>query len=396
MTDCYVTIIGGGVIGTAVAYELSQVIDNDTICLLERNRNFPGENQTARNSGVIHAGIYYDKLHSPLKAHLCVEGNRLLYQFCRDHNIPSNQTGKLVVATSAKEDKSLDYLLSRSQENGVPNVKKISGGQAGELEPNVKAYSALWVPTSGIVEPTSVIRKLRNLADLGEYFLLGTEVVDIIPQDEEFVVKASTIGTGNYEFSTKYVINAAGLHSDEIARMVNPGFPFEIFPVRGEFAKFYQSGGHLKVSRNVYPAPTFYRKPDGSDHLTVGVHLTPSFSAGLQGDFAQDKGLFQLGREITVGPLNRKKGDEVGKDDFGSDLAPPSGFLEKIKQYFPKIALDDLQLHQTGIQAVLANSKDFYIAPDEIHSNMINLVGICSPGLTSSLAIAKMVKDFLE
>jgi len=396
MADCYVTIIGGGIIGNAIAYELSQVFGDQTICLLERNKIFPGENQTARNSGVLHSGIYYDKSHSPFKARLCVEGNELLYQFCKEHKLPLRRTGKLVVATNAEEDASLDSLLLRSQENGVPNVEKISGERAKELEPNVKVYSALWIPTSGIVEPTSLVRKLHNLADLGEYFLVGTEVLDITSEDGEFVVKASTIGSGEYEFSTEYVINAAGLHSDEIARMVNPNFPFEIFPVRGEATKFYQSRGDLEVSRNVYPAPIFYRKPDGSNHLTVGVHLTPTFSVGLNGDFSQDDGSFQCGREIIVGPLNRKRGNEVGKDDFGSDLAFPSTFLEKIRGYFPGILVNDLQLHQTGIQAVLVNGQDFHIAPDDIHPNMINLVGICSPGLTSSLAIARRVRNFFE
>ena len=396
MTDRYATIVGGGIIGNAVAYELSQIIDSKTICLLEKNTSFPGENQTARNSGVIHAGVYYNQNHSSLKAHLCITGNRLLYQFCKDHNLPSKQTGKLIVATNAEEDKSLDNLLFRSRENLVPDVKKINGEQARNLEPNVKAHSALWVPTSGIVDPSSVVRKLRDLADLKEYFLLGTEVIKITPQTEEFIVKAKAIGSGEYDFSTKYIINAAGLYSDEIARMVNPDFPLKIFPVRGETAKFYQSRSNLKIFRNIYPAPTSYQKPDGSKHLTVGVHLTPTFSIMGGEEFAMDNHSVPLGKEVTVGPLNRKRGEDIRKDDFGSDLALPSAFLNRIKSYFPEIVLNDLQLHQTGIQAVLANSQDFHIAPDEIHSKMINLVGICSPGLTSALAIAKMVRKYLE
>ena len=140
MADCYVTIIGGGIIGNAVAYELSRAFGSQTICHLERNRHFPGENQTARNSGVLHAGIYYDNSHSPLKARLCIEGNELLYQFCRKHNLPLRRTGKLVVATNIEEDESLDNLLLRSQENGVPNVKKISGEQARELYHQLRVF----------------------------------------------------------------------------------------------------------------------------------------------------------------------------------------------------------------------------------------------------------------
>ena len=395
MPDCYATIIGGGIIGTAVAYEMSSIVDRETICLIERNPTFPGENQTSRNSGVLHAGIYYDQAQTPLKATLCVEGNRRMYQFCREHNLPAQQTGKLVVATTYEEDKSLDDLLLRSRENDVPGVEKIDGTHARELEPNIKAYSALWVPTSGIVDPTSVVRKLRELST-GEYFLLGTEVTSIIPRKGEFIVKVSTIGAGDNEFSTKYLINAAGLSSDEVARMVNPEFPLKIFPVRGEAAKFYQSRRDLQISRNIYPVPLSYPKPDGSEHRTLGVHLTPTFSVGMKGDFAQDHGNFLLGTEVTVGPLNRKRGDNITKDDFGSDLAPPSQFREKIEPFFPGIRLEDLQLHQTGIQAVLANSQDFHIAPDVIHPRMINAVGICSPGLTASLAIATMVRHFLE
>ncbi len=394
MADCYITVIGGGIVGNAVAYELSQIVDNQTICLLERNRNFPGENQTARNSGVIHAGIYYDQSHSPLKAGLCVAGNKMLYDFCHKYNLPARQTGKLVVATNEKEDKSLDKLLLCSEENKVPGVKKISAERTRELEPNVKAYSALWVPTSGIVDPTSVVSKLRELSNLRGYYILGTEVIGIIPKDKEFVVRASTFGTGRNSFTTKYIVNAAGLHSDEVARMVNPKFPYQIYPVRGEAAKFYQSRKETKVSRNVYPAPIFYLKPDGTKHLTLGVHLTPTFTAGKEEDFAQSKGQFLLGKEVTVGPLNRKRGAEIKKDDYGSDLAQPLTFFEHVQKYFPEIKADDLQLHQTGIQAVLANNQDFHIAPDEIHPKMINLVGICSPGLTSSLAIGKMVRSF--
>jgi L-2-hydroxyglutarate oxidase LhgO len=391
MTDSYVTIIGGGVVGNAIAYELSKTID-DEIVHLEKNKHFPGENQTSRNSGVIHAGIYYDKQQSPLKAKLCVEGNELLYQFCKEHQIPSNKTGKLIVATNQIEDNTLDLLLLNSINNEISGVEKIDGEQVREMEPNIKAYSALKVPSSGIIDPISLVHKLKDLANLKEYFLVGTKILNITAKTDEFIVKAST-ESEVYEFTSKYIINAAGLYSDEIARLVNPKFPLKIFPVRGETAKFYQTRKDLTVSRNIYPTPLYYEKPDQSKHLTVGIHLTPTFSIN---DDRQTKNDFQLGKEITVGPLNRKRGDMIGKEDFGSDLANPDKFLEKIRTYFPAIKLDDLQLHQTGIQAVIANSHDFHIAPDLIHPRMINLVGICSPGLTSSLAIAKMTKKLIK
>ncbi len=394
MVDCLVTIIGSGIIGTAIAYELSSIIGNEATCLLERNTSFPGENQTSRNSGVVHAGIYYSPSTTPLKARLCVEGNKLLYEFCRNYNLPAKETGKLVVATNPAEDKSLEDLLLQSQANGVPGVEKISSGQAREIEPTIYAYSALSVPTSGIVEPTSVLRKLRELSRA--YLLLGTTVEKIIPQTEEFIVKVFSLGTGKSEFSTKYVINAAGLYSDEVAKMVNPDFPLTIFPVRGEAAKFYQSREDIRIQRNIYPVPAWYEKPDSTKHLTLGVHLTPTFSLDREGDFIKEHGAFVLGTEVTVGPLNRKRGGEVNKEDYGTDLAPPASFRDEIQKYFPKIQVDDLQLHQTGIQAVLSNSQDFHIAPDQKYPHLINVVGISSPGLTASLAIAKYVRNILE
>jgi len=391
MTDAKITIIGGGIVGWAIAYELR---DDDQVFLLEKNRYFPSDNQSSRSSGVIHAGIYYDPKNSPLKAELCVKGNQLLYEFCQRYDLPARKTGKLVVAVDEREDQALDELLIRAGENQVQGVKKISSRGIRDYEENVYGYSALWVPSSGIVEPIAVVKKLKHLSQLEGRLLLGTEVKEIRAGKDEFVVKAIILGQDEYEFSTKYLVNAAGLDSAEIALMTNPQFPWRIFPVRGEAAKFYQSNDRLKVSRNVYPAPKYYTKPDGTQHLTVGVHLTPTFTLDDRGDYKKEKGEFSLGKEVNVGPLNRKKG--INKEDFSSDLADPEDFRQQIKKYFPHIEEQDLLLHQTGIQAVLANGPDFHIAKDERYQQMINLVGICSPGLTASLAIAQKVKKMLK
>lgn len=373
MTDCNITIIGGGVIGTAIAYELSK--QDDQICLLEKNKRFPGENQTVRNSGVIHAGIYYDKTLTPLKAKLCTQGNQLLYQFCQEQDVQYKRTGKLIVATNHMQDQTLDLLLKRANENQVPDVKKINSDQSNKLEPNINCYSALYVPTSGIIEPTEFVRKLRYLSKLEDFFLCGTEVIGIKQKDGECIITTKTHGNGITEFSTKYLINAAGLYSDQVARLINPNFPLTIFPVRGESAKFYPKQ-QTNVSRNIYPTPEFFQKPDGTRQLTVGVHLTPTF-----------------GNEITVGPLNIPG---VAKDDYATNLNSTKVFHSKIAEFFPNIQADKIHLHQTGIQAVLENQADFHIAPDSKHQNLINLVGICSPGLTASLAIAKLVASYLD
>ena len=152
--DIFATIIGGGVVGCAIALEISREY-NKNIVLIEKNRQIKGENQSSRNSGVIHAGIYYDNNREPLKARLCVKGNDLLYKFCTKYNIPHKKTGKLVVAVNSLEEEYLEDLYRVALENNVPGIKIIDSKEVKKFEPNVRAISALYVPTSGIIEPTS-------------------------------------------------------------------------------------------------------------------------------------------------------------------------------------------------------------------------------------------------
>mgnify|MGYP001587566774 FL=1 len=232
MTEVAITIIGGGVVGCALAYELSKSIDD--VVLIESNSRICGENQSSRNSGVVHAGIYYDKRKSPLKAELCVHGNKMLYEFGEQHGIPIRNTGKLLVALNSLEEEYLDDVERVAAENNVPGVRFMSIDEARMLEPNISGHSALYVPTSGIVEPTSLVSKLYALAaKQGTIFQLGSKVVKITPQTSSFEVTTLTAGYGITSFESDMVINAAGLHSDEIARMVNPSFGYEIYPVRG-------------------------------------------------------------------------------------------------------------------------------------------------------------------
>jgi len=211
-----ITIIGGGAVGCAIAYELSRRVD-DEIFLLERNRKIRGENQSSRNSGVIHAGIYYPKKKGPLKARFCVEGNKMLYEFCAEHNVPHKKTGKLVVATNHREEEYLEDVLAVSLDNSVPGVTRISGEEAKAMEPNVNATSAIHVPTSGIIEPTEYVSRLHHLAETnGVAFVTGNKVIHITPKGKLFEVTTKSGGDID-TFETKVLINAAGLYSDEIA-----------------------------------------------------------------------------------------------------------------------------------------------------------------------------------
>lgn len=339
-----------------------------------------GENQSSRNSGVIHSGIYYDQETRPAKAALCVEGNRLLYEFCDQYQVPAVKTGKLIVATTDEEDSVLDLYFARAKENGVSAVEKISGRQVSQLEPNVKAKSALKVPSAGVVEPTSLVYRLHTLAhQAGVQFVAQTEVIGLAAHGD-FVELTIRYRDGVTDtIKAKIVINAAGVDADHMARLFNSDSPYELDPVRGESYKFYaHKRPELKLEgNNIYPAPRSVVTPHGR-HFTVGVHLTPTFE-----DLSYPA---RLGTTVTVGP---KLVPVEDRDARTGTWLPAEIFAEKVQPFFPALRADDLIRHQAGVQARLKNSPDFVIENDAQYPQFINLLGIDSPGLTSCLAVAR-------
>ena len=407
--DLDIAIIGGGIVGNALAYELSKK-DDLSICLIEQNESIKGENQSSRPSGVIHAGIYYPCETEPLKSRLCVEGSRMLYDFCQKHGVPAARTGKLVVATDDREEEYLDDLLICSKENGV-TIEKISGDKAKEMEPNVKAQCALYVPNSGIVEPTALLDKLYHLSqDQGVMCLTSTKVIEINPKDQGFEVVTETLQGEKEAFTVKNILNASGLFSDDVAKLFNKEFPYVVQPVRGESAKFYKNiREELATSMNVYPAPCGYYNDSGEKAVvsftefkrlmeekkitrTVGVHLTPTFdltdvqSSEGATSFARN---YYVGNTVTIGPA---KTIGLGKEDYANELIEEERYLDSVKAFFPNLKLEDISLHQTGIMAVPIGNKDFIIERDKKFPNAIHFI-IDSPGLTAGLAIAKYVSD---
>jgi len=398
--EVQITIIGGGVIGCAVAYELSKD-SSKNIVVVEKNRQIKGENQSSRNSGVIHAGIYYPKKVGPLKAKLCVEGNEMLYRFCAENNIPHKKTGKLLVATDLLEEEYLEDVYRTAVENQVPGIEMIDGNKVTQYEPNVKAISALFVPTSGIIESTSLVDKLYRLAEsYGAMFLVGNEVFEVEQEVEGFKVKMRS-GTEVEIFKTRIIVNAAGLYSDDIARLVNPESPYRMDPFKGEWGKFYKTKREniYMNGLNVYPVPFGYlhggeklkmlfrefqeKFSKGEINKSVGVHLSPTFE--IRGNE------YIVGDTVIVGPAYSKPKD---REDY-SQTRKENYYLDMVKPFFPGLKLEDISLHQAGIRARLKNYYDFIIERDPKYPNLINLVGIDSPGLTASLAIARYVGELL-
>lgn len=380
-----ITIVGAGVIGCAVARDLSH--SGRETFVLEKNSGITrGENQSSRNSGVIHAGLFYDRSTRPFKASLCAQGNTLLYRFCKQHRVPFRQTGKLVVATNDEEAAVLETYRTRAEENGVP-VLQVSGPQACELEPCVRATAALFLPTSGIINPTALVHKLHLLAaENGAQFLTQTRVVGIKIRTDGLEVEIEYRDGARDTFLTKQLINAAGLYCDEVARMVQPASPYLIDPLRSETMKFYRTKRqNLRLQgMNIYPTP---RKvtTEHDTYFTVGVHLTPTLATGVTGEDT-------IGEEVTVGPLTRPARH---REEYGGAYQPESVFFNQVRPFFPGLQEEDLMPHQIGIQARLAGHQDWVIEFSEGKRRCLNILGIDSPGLTGSLAIARHVKQLL-
>jgi L-2-hydroxyglutarate oxidase LhgO len=380
-----IAIIGGGMIGCWTALELAK--DREDIYVFEKNPGITkGENQSSRNSGVLHAGIYYEGDLRPLKGRLCVEGNRLWYEFARKHRLPCRQTGKLMVAGNAAQSRVLDRYLLQAKINRIPGVRKIGADEIRQLEPNVCAHSALLVPTSGIIDPTALLHQVyASASNRGANFMPETEVVDLELVKGAVLVHIRYRDGHRDRIPANAVINAAGVHGVDIARMIDPQIPIKPALIRGDSFKFYRSRRPKLLLRgmNVYPTPIVVDSPTGR-HLTVGVHLTPTFDL-IDGEMT-------IGDTVTVGP---KLVPVTHFEDYHRTPVPAAEtFLENMT-YFPDLRATDLAFHQSGIQARLDGYHDFYIRADRNTNRVIHLLGIDSPGLTAAPAIAKYVANML-
>jgi len=374
-------VIGGGAVGLAIACSLAE--EGKDLFLFEKNP-YLGDEQSGRNSGVIHAGLYYRDY--PLKKKLCVEGNRLLYDFCEKNKVPFSRTGKFIVAANAEEDKMIDRYIDNALDSGAPGVERVSPDYVREKEPNVNVYSALVSHSTGIVDAADYIKCLERIARAkGVEIMTSTKVTGITSGGSGFIVEIEE-GGRREEFTTEKIINSAGLYSDEIAGMINSDNVYKIIPVRGEYYCF-DSSARNEISMNgtnVYPVQKEYFI-DGVKHMAIGIHLTPVF------DIAPD-GRKIIGKKILVGPTSNAVSE---KDDLETGRSGPECFYEGVKEFFPGIKVQDLKIDYAGNRSKLTGGGDFIIERDSKYSGAVNLTGIESPGLTASLAIAEFVKSLV-
>jgi glycerol-3-phosphate dehydrogenase len=367
-------IIGGGVVGCAIAHELSGRIED--VFLLEQSPRL-GMATSTRNSGVIHSGIYYPPEF--LKARFCVEGNRLTKEFCAAHSVPYNNCGKIVVAAQQSEIPELEKLAENGRMNGVEGLQLVGPERIREREPHIRAAAALEVPSTAIVSAEELVKAFARLAgDRGASILTHARVTklesrpDCIALEVVFGDPADRASLTTEIVEARCVINSAGLYADEIAALLG-NHSYRIYPVRGEYAEVVRARADL-VNALVYPLPNH-------DRLSLGVHLTKT-----------------LWGTVLVGPTARYVTE---KNDYEHDRLPLEEFLQDAQGLLPGLRLEDLRMAYSGLRPKLVPPSgkglaDFVIARDPSYPRAIHLVGIESPGLTSAPAIARHVAPMVS
>lgn len=370
MEKIEIAIVGAGIIGLAVARELSKTYKD--IFVIEKNSSF-GQETSSRNSEVIHAGIYYPK--DSLKQKTCIEGRRLIYEFCLKNNVRHKKIEKLIVAIDPNELKDLESLFKQGLENGVEDLKFLSKNELRDLEPYVKGEAAIYSPSTGVLDSHSLMRELvLQFEGQSGKIAYNTEVVGIDKVNNGFEVTGEDKKEGTFKFFTRIFINCAGLNSDKIASML--GLEKEEYRLRyckGDYFRVKQSKAKF-ISRLVYPVPKHNR-------AGLGIHATLDLAGGLR-----------------LGPDN----EYIEKIDYNVDASKKVTFYESVCRFLPFIQVEDISPDMAGIRPKLQGAReDFrdFIIRDENDNGLlgfINLIGIESPGLTSSLSIAKIVKDMVR
>lgn len=353
-------VIGAGVVGLAIANELCDSYDN--VIVIEKESNF-GQHVSSRHSGVIHSGIYYTP--GSLKAKLCVEGNNLLYNFAKEKNIPFLNCGKLVVGHNQNDFDELKLLMEKGIANGVEELEILSFDEARKIEPNVKCKNALWIPSTGIIDSHGVMLELSNeIQSKNGIIHYSSEVGEISKIEDSYYLK---IINEDITINSKIVINSAGLWSDAVSNMLGID-EYKIHYCKGDY---YKSNKVTNLNCLIYPLP---------ERVGLGIHTV------LQLDGSVSFGPNAYYVDILNYDINEKYIDE---------------FHKSINKYLD-LDKEKLKVDYSGIRpkpfTIDEDPKDFIIK-NEIergYPNFINLIGIESPGLTSSLSIGKFVKEMLN
>jgi L-2-hydroxyglutarate oxidase LhgO len=359
-TDIDCIVIGAGVVGLAIARALA--VSGREVLVADAAEAI-GTGTSSRNSEVIHAGIYYPA--GSLKARLCVRGKQMLYEYCAQRGVPHKRLGKLIVATSAQQNEQLEGIAARARANGVEGMEILSAAEAVRMEPALHCTAALLSPTTGIVDSHAYMLALQGDAEnAGAQFVFHTPLLHgQVRAGGGFDLEFG--GPEPMRLSCATLVNASGLHAPSLARRIE-GIPAASIP--GEYlckGTYFTLSGSAPFSRLIYPVP---------EHAGLGVHLT-----------------LDMGGQAKFGPDTQW----IEREDY--TLEPQRGevFYAAVRTYWPDLPDGALAPGYTGIRPKISGpdqpAADFMICGPDRHgvAGLVNLFGIESPGLTSSLAIAE-------
>jgi len=385
-------IIGAGIVGLSTAWQLQRRSGQARILLLEKEAA-PARHQSGHNSGVIHAGVYYEP--GSLKLQFCKEGARATYAFCAQYGVPCEQTGKLLVATNPLELQRMQALFARCLENGL-DPQMLSAGELRDLEPEITGSGAFLVKESGIVDfPGICAVMLKQFQQAGGIACLGTEVTGITEQSEEILVHSGPEG-----FRANHLVVCGGLMADRLAAMQGLDTGFRIIPYRGEYYRLRpQLNGMIR--HLVYPIP------DPALPF-LGVHLTRMIDGSItvgpnavQGWKREGYGRLNFSLRDTAGMLaypgfwkTTARHLRHGISETRNSLWKPA-YLAQVKKYCPRIEASDLEPHPAGIRAQ-AVQRDGTMIHDFLLEETPRSLHVCnapSPAATSAIPIGRHICD---
>jgi L-2-hydroxyglutarate oxidase LhgO len=369
-----IAIIGAGVVGLAVAAELSRAAH---VVILERHEGY-GRETSSHNSGVIHAGIYYPP--GWLKTELCIQGNALLYEWAEKASVRAERAGKLIIASEAAELPTLERLFADAQASGVPDLKMLTSAEVQRLEPSIRAIAAVYSGSSGVIDQMQLMRSLLGAAEANGALAAFKHTVAAIQRvDGEFALTVVDPAGQTFQLQTPVLINSGGLAADTVAAML--GYPLDgegTVPRlrqsinKGRYYDIVNAEKAKQLTHLIYPLPHTSR-------AGLGVHVTLDIDGG-----------------VHLGPDTEWLAPDAPLD-YRADDSRREQFVESAKAYLPWLTAADVMPGQVGYRTKLHDTgggpADFLIWHDR---GYVHLGGIESPGMTASLAIARHVAQMLR
>jgi (S)-2-hydroxyglutarate dehydrogenase len=388
-----IAIIGGGIVGLATAHRLLTLKPELQLVVLEKE-NHVAAHQTGHNSGVIHSGLYYKP--GSLKAVNCINGYKMLLEFCDENKIPYDLCGKIVVATSENELSQLDMLYQRGIENGLSGIVKLTESEIKQHEPNCNGIKGLYVPQTGIINYSKVCEVLEEkIKNAGGEIIFNYKVSGIDLKENDSVVKSEA---GNV--TARLIINCAGLYSDKVAEFNEPNLDTRIIPFRGEYYMIKPEKQHL-VKNLIYPVPD-------PNFPFLGVHFTRMIDGGVE---AGPNAVFAFKREgykktdidlrdlwnSFSWPGFRKVAMKYWKTGIGEYYRSysKSAFTKALQKLVPSIQKEDLIPAGSGVRAQACDRTGGLLDDFKIVEKLgiINILNAPSPAATSSLSIGQTLAE---